>query len=539
MKLKNNALQELYDELVDCAISISPYVESPVEKAFKECDEKLSGSATFAHIKKLENDIDILKRDNEDLLFAKSEVVSYKHKLEKDIKGLHKQIQALKEFNSDLTSKNVDIATRNLELTRKNELLEAKVLETTETLDKVNSDRNSYYGLYTELRKDYDKLFEDNRKLKARTDCLRYEVEWYRKHYKEKSDKIGELKKELGELTSQYKKLTIENKRLQNNVRTGYDQGQTDLWVKLQNVRDTQPNEFDPECECLGDVIDMDLEDFLDAYKKWWEEKEKDRLDHMRDYLARFCKGRLCKGCPLESNKFKCGCGYSFRRRDQFDTRIIPDEELERYYEKARGCGRYTLNMEGINRGISKARESFCKAVRNADTKTTENLRKGCTFEAEVKVNKDLFENLCGIKSEEEKTNPKGLVITTRGVTTANYTEATMNAIKEAVRKLEKSLPALDPWESTITGSIKVDDILGKTNDTEHKLEYGDAVRLPWRDYDYMYIGPDNEEETLVRMFDPKNHAMVTSHIGNVKYNGGKIIICDEDDLRKIWKDMK
>lgn len=433
MKLKNNALQELYDELVDCAISISPYVESPVEKAFKECDEKLSGSATFAHIKKLENDIDILKRDNEDLLFAKSEVVSYKHKLEKDIKGLHKQIQALKEFNSDLTSKNVDIATRNLELARKNELLEAKVLETTETLDKVNSDRNSYYGLYTELRKDYDKLFEDNRKLKARTDCLRYEVEWYRKHYKEKSDKIGELKKQLGELTSQYQKLTIENKRLQNNVRSGYDQGQTDLWVKLQNVNDSQPFELAtcfPDVTGMEDILNWDLEDFLDAYKKWWEEKEKDRLDHMRDYLARFCEGRLCKGCPLESNEFKCGCGYSFKKSADWDMRIIPDEELEKYYEKARGCGVYNLKdgklfihdlshpMAGVNEAIKNACERFTKDVEAANINISTRAWHGdataekikiepwsCTLEGTINVefDRDLLEKVCGVKPDDKK----------------------------------------------------------------------------------------------------------------------------------------
>lgn len=483
MKLKNNALQELYDELVDCAISISPYVESPVEKAFRECDEKLSGSATFEHIKKLENDIDILKRDNEDLLFANSEVVSYKHKLEKDIKGLHKQIQALKEFNSEITSKNVDIAGRNVELSRKNELLEATLQETKATLEKTNADRtelqkdrDSYHDLYTELSKTYDKLSEENRKLKAKTDCFRIEVEWYRKHYKEQSDKIRELKSTLNSIYG---------------VRS-YDQGQTDLWVALQNVNDSQPFELAtcfPDVTGMEDVLNWDLEDFLDAYKKWWEEKEKDRLDHMRDYLARFCEGRLCKGCPLESNEFKCGDGYSFRRRDQFDTRIIPDEELERYYNKAwHGDGQCTLNdgklfihdlsrpMERVNRGITKACEQFCKAVRDVDIKTQENIYRNsweCTIEATVEVDKDLLEKVCGVTPEKE----------------------------------------------------------------EHKLEYGDAVRVPWRNYDYMYIGP---EEKHIRLFNPKNHTVVcVSPNDKLTYQGCKVVICDEDDLRKIWNHMK
>jgi hypothetical protein len=225
----------------------------------------------------------------------------------------------------------------------------------------------------------------------------------------------------------------------------------------------------------------------------------------------------------------------------------IPDKDIKRYYEKARGYGRYTMKdaklfattVEGVNRAISKACEGFCEAVRDADTKITENLRKGCTFEAEVKVDKDLVEKICGVKPEEKKSKPGELVITTRGVTTANYSEATMNAIKEAVRRFEKSLPALDSWESTIEGSIKVDDILGNTDNTEHKLEYGDAVRVPWRDYDYMYIGRDKRGDgKMIRLFDPKHHsvAYVSSNV-HLDIRGYKIIIGNEEDLRKIWCD--
>jgi hypothetical protein len=223
---------------------------------------------------------------------------------------------------------------------------------------------------------------------------------------------------------------------------------------------------------------------------------------------------------------------------DPSDTRIIPDKDIKRYYEKARGCGRYTLKdaklfattVEGVNRAITKACEGFCEAVRDADTKITENLRKGCTLEAKVEVNKDLLNKVCGVKPEDEKSKPEELVITTRGVTTANYSEVTMNAIKEAVRKFEKSLPALDSWESTITGSIKV-------NDPDHKFEYGDAVRLPWRDYDYMYIDADKNH---IRLFNPKTHTVVlVSPSEKLTYQGCKIVLTNEDDLRKIWKDKK
>jgi hypothetical protein len=204
----------------------------------------------------------------------------------------------------------------------------------------------------------------------------------------------------------------------------------------------------------MEDVIGMDLDDFLDAYKKWQEEKEQNETDRMRDWLADFCYGRVCEGCPLESNEYKCGCGYSFRKVDRSDTRIIPDEDIKRYYEKARGCGQYTLK----------------DATFYFDNKP---VIMGCTLEAKVEVNKDLLEKVCGVKPNEE----------------------------------------------------------------EHQLDYGDAVRVPWRDYDYMYIGPEGKH---IRLFDPKTHAVVVVSVrDNLTYQGCKIILCDEDDIRKIWKDKK
>lgn len=525
MKLTNNALQELYDTLVNCAFSFSPYTEGPIDKVFIECDDKL------------QKDIDIWKRSNDILLSANLEAIGKKRKLEKDLddavkeneklkaslsysalqkmqkdlddaknqlnycthsrdnwrgrakyaedelRGANKQIQTLKDFNSEITSKNVDIASRNVELARKNELLEAKVLETTETLEKANADRtelqkdrDSYHGLYTELRKDYDKLFEDNRKLKTRTDCLRVEVEYYRKHYKEQSDKIKELKSRLNGIIY-----------VRNGVgKNYYDQGQTDLWVKLQNVNNSQPFELAtcfPDVTGMEDILSWDLEDFLDAYKKWWEEKENERFDHMRDYLDRFCEGRLCSGCPLESNEYKCGCGYSFKKAADWDMKIIPDEELERYYNKAwhgdADCMKETRKRvkeacDAFAEGLKAGLASEVKEVPvSCDIPIKDLASWECTLEATVEVNKDLLEKVCGVKPEEE----------------------------------------------------------------EHKLEYGDAVRVSWSNFDYMYIGPD---EHRIRLFDPKYRCVIfVSSTEKLTYQGSKIIICDEEDLRKIWKDKK
>lgn len=563
MKLKNEALQELYGTIVNCTITISPYAgfDSPIDKAFKECDEKLSGSATFEHIKNLQDRFDMLQQDHEsdvrvigklhsqmvNLEDEKTEqekradiLKSQRDMFKKEIEQLKKEKQWLEQ------SKHAWIKTA-IERGKKLNAAEASNRELQKKLDEANADITDLQNKKLEAR---DEEVEQLKKqldgaLEAKEAVNNSRYKWAQKWLSTKQNLEAELNKaevKYRRLEKEHEELSIENKRLQNNVRAGYDQGQTDLWVKLQDVKDMQPNEFDVECECLGDVIDMDLEDFLDVYKKWWEQKE---IDRMREWLVDFCWGRVCEGCPLESKEYKCGCGYSFSKTGTSDLRIIPDKDIKRYYEKARGCGLYTLKdaklfattVEGVNRAITKACEGFCEAVKDANIKITENLRNGYTLKATADVDKDLLMKVCGVKPEEEKPNPEGLVITTRGVTTVNYTEATMNAIKEAVRKFEKSLPALDSWESTITGSIKVDDILGNIDNTEHKLEYGDAVRVPWRDYDYMYIGPEAKH---IRLFDPKSHTVIfVSPSEKLKYQGCKVVICDEEDLRKIWKYKK
>ena len=52
----------------------------------------------------------------------------------------------------------------------------------------------------------------------------------------------------------------------------------------------------------------------------------------MRDYLDKFCNGRLCAGCPLEADE-KCGYYGCFQNRS-----LIPDKELQKYYEKVRAA---------------------------------------------------------------------------------------------------------------------------------------------------------------------------------------------------------
>lgn len=562
MILNIDALQELYNTLTYGPVLSSPYTESPIDRAFKECDEKLSGSAAFAHIKDLENrcenlersnkalrddndkvadkaielakkneqlekDIDICKHSNEMLLASSMESISEKRKLENEIEDLKKDLDAKTKENSTLVSANADLSDRNAKLQRNfdriNHLwtgqiqenmelrskiadlqLEKKDYETVEKeredlvkeRDEAKEDRDAWRRRATYAEKDRDLAKRNSDGWKSRAMHAEKRYAELQKENSDLSDKVIDLKKRITELQKKGDDLTKTGEDLQQEIeeltksrkhlrRLWVGEGARKLWEMLQNVNDSQPDEFDVECEGMEDVISMDLKDFLDAYKKWQEEKEQNETDRMRGWLANFCDGRNCHGCPLESKEYKCGCGYSFKRTNESDTRIIPDEDIKRYYEKAMGCGQYTLKdatfyfdnqpvfihdlshpTAGVNRAISKACEDFCKAVRDADNKITENLRKGCTITANVEVNKDLLEKVCGV---------------------------------------------------------------------EHQLDYGDAVRVPWKNYDYMYIGPEGKH---IRLFDPKTHTVVVVSVrDNLTYQGCKIILCDEDDIRKIWKD--
>lgn len=479
MKLKNSALQELYDTLVSGGVSMSHYADSPVYEAFKECDEKLSGSATFAHIKYLENrcenlersnkalrdinnklsdnaielakknerlekDIDIRKCSNEMLLASSMESISEKRKLENEIDAKSKE-------NSTLVSANADLSDRLAKLQRNYERIDRlwydQIQENTELKSKIadlQREKKNYETIAKEredLVKERDEAKQDSDAWQRRAKYAEKELDlakrnkdgWrsramhaekryaeLRKENADLSGKITELQKKGDDLTKKGEDLQQEIEELKKSrkhLRRLYVcEGARKLWEMLQNVNDSQPNEFDVECESMEDVVGMDLDDFLDAYKKWQEEKEQNETDHMRKWLDDFCAGQLCPICPLGSNEYKCGRGYSFKKINESDTRIIPDEDIKRYYEKASGCG-------------------------------------------------------------------------------------------------------VAP------------------NEEDHQLDYGDAVRVPWKSYDYMYIEPEGKH---IRLFDPKTHAVVLVSVkDNLTYQGYTIILCDEDDIRKIWKDKK
>lgn len=310
-------------------------------KLFRECDDELSESVTFEHIKDLQDRNDILERTNESLLGANLDLATKKRQLEKDLDDAKKRLDYFTHSSDDWRSrakhaeeeveglkKKLDFQQNDIIRLRKDrDRKDEAIAKLAEIRDKLQKERDSYHGLYTELKKDYDRLFEENKKLNARTNCLHVEVLWYRKHYKEKSDKTRELKSRLNSMHGDER-----IKKLQDGARDiGYKQGQTDLWDKLQNVNDVKPwniASFYPDVTCMDDILGWDLEDFLYAYKSWQEKKEQERIDDMRGYLDWFCMGRACCKCPLRTDEFKCGRGIWFHD--------IADEDIQRYYKKVR-----------------------------------------------------------------------------------------------------------------------------------------------------------------------------------------------------------
>lgn len=285
MKLKNEALQELYDKLASDTLAFNASVEEQIiiDEIFKKCDEELSDLITFAQIKDLQDRCDIFEKSNGTLLGANLDLATKKRQLEKDLEYWKSRAKHAEEEVKDLRKKLV------------------------------------------ELQQDYHELYEKNEKSNSRTDCLRKEVGWYRNRYREQYDKIRELRFRLN---SMYDVKYGEYVRSRD---TGYKNGQTDLWDMLQNVNDAKPFELAAcfsDVSCMADILSWDLEDFLDAYKSWQEKKDQERIDDMRGYLDWFCMGRACCKCPLRTDEFKCGRGIWFHD--------IADEDIQRYYKKVR-----------------------------------------------------------------------------------------------------------------------------------------------------------------------------------------------------------
>lgn len=399
---------------------------------------------TLDENKKLQQQIDDLK-DSSLAYAALKNMETEKNDLQTRLNNSRASNEAYISMNSYLSRKLRSSMHQTQELKtqleaekKENESLHNVIDSFVDKCKELEAKVKGYENALKDGKERLDKSIADRSKLQADRDI------WFNKDC-EKQAEIEELKKKIQLLEADLKGETrsrdtwrAEAERLRKEITESYsdgysdgnEEGQNELWEMLQLINDVKPFEapYFEDVTSINDIISWDLEDFKEAYDKWEAEKnkaaeeaKKAHLEYMREYLKRYCIGRLCINCPLyDAFEPVSSCLFS----------KLTDEEVEKRYRKV--------------------------------------------TESERKV--DLLKKVCGVKPKEEA----------------------------------------------------------------HKLEYGDAVRLlPWIDYDYMYIGPDEKEETLVHLFDAENHAIVTTHISNVRYNGGRILVAEEDDIRKIWKYMK
>lgn len=242
-----------------------------------------------------------------------------------------------------------------------------------ERLDKSIADRS-------ELQADRDIWFRKNgekqaeiEELKKKIESLNGNLDFVRLCRDNWLDRAKKAEKELEEIKHEFKQSYADG------YSDGNEEGQNELWEMLQLVKDMRPNEFDVECECLGDVIDMDLEDFKEAYGKWEaeqkkaaEEAKKQHVDYMRDYLKRYCIGKLCFGCPLyNASEPVSSCLFS----------KLTDEEIEKRYRKV-----IESDDKKITAPISARLPQSWE----------------CTIEGTVEINEDILKVVCGIKDDKK-----------------------------------------------------------------------------------------------------------------------------------------
>lgn len=305
-------------------------------------------------------------------------------------KDLRARINNLTSSNETLRGINSRIFKSLASSTHQTQELKTQLEGTKEGLDKVIADRN-------ELQADRDFWVHDSAEKMVEIQSLKTDLD--------------DTKKELEEIKQEFKQSYADG------YSDGNEEGQNELWEMLQMVKDMQPNEFDTECECLGDVIDMDLEDFKEAYGKWEaeqkkaaEEAKKQHTEYMRSYLKKFCVGKLCFGCPLyNTSEPVSSCLFS----------KLTDEEIEKRYKKVIESERKVRAADdpcsGVREKVKEACDAFAEGLKAGLASEVKEVPvscdipiKGlasweCTIEATVEINEDILKVVCGIKDDKEE----------------------------------------------------------------------------------------------------------------------------------------
>lgn len=277
IEFNNKAMEKLWIYLNNQYMFIS---DTDVANAFIKCDEELKKDCEY-----MTNSRDIWRSRAK---HAEAEVEELKKKLDLT---QHAYNGACKDRNCKAEAV-VELANKRDQLQEALDNIRAELAAKVKRMDEITKERDSYHDLYTELKKDYDRLVEENKWLKARTNCLSEEVKWYRKHYKEQSDKIRDLKSRLNSIYG----------------------------TELPDVKEEYTMTF---------IMDRENFDKLMAVVKEGMDNSKG-VEYMRDFLKTFCEDHdSCRVCPLKE------CGSDLGRG--FDS--MSDEEIEKHYKIAINSG--------------------------------------------------------------------------------------------------------------------------------------------------------------------------------------------------------
>ena len=335
--------------------------------------DRLKDRLTYTSLKNMEMEIGRLKESLEgankfsDSLQEKLDAADAEKKdLQTRINNLRASNEAIRSINSSMSRSlsssmhqaqelKMQLKQKEEENTSLHNVIDSFVNKCKELEDKVEGYKKKLELLNTVVTPDLDAQLKDMTQRLDKSIADRSELQadrdiWFRKNG-EKQAEIEELKKKIESLEAdlEFKALCrdgwrdraeqaerqLEEKKKQSyadGYSDGNEEGQNELWEMLQMVKDMGPDEIDPECNYLGDVIDMDLEDFKEAYGKWEaeqkkvaEEAKKQHVEYMRGYLKRYCVGKLCFGCPLyNASEPVSSCLFS----------KLTDEEVEERYRK-------------------------------------------------------------------------------------------------------------------------------------------------------------------------------------------------------------
>ena len=361
------------------------------KKLRQQNDDLKDSSLAYAAIKNMETEKNDLQTRLNNLRASNEAIRSIHSRMSRSLSSsmhqaqeLKMQLEAEKKENESLHNVIDSFIDKCKELEAKVKGYEDALKDGKERLDKsiadrseLQADRDIWFRKNGEKQAEIEELKKDNAALISTIDkCkdqeqkiknLNGNIEYFMHSRDKWRDRAKHAEKELEEIKSEFKQSYADG------YSDGNEEGQNELWEMLQMVKDMQPNEFDVECECLGDVIDMDLEDFKEAYAKWEaEQKKKQHVEYMRDYLKSYCKGRLCTNCPLHNaSEPVTSCLFS----------RMTGEEVEKRYRKV---------IENDGKKITAPVSAWLPQPWE------------CSIEAKVEINEDILKVVCGIKDDKK-----------------------------------------------------------------------------------------------------------------------------------------